>query len=78
LYRLVSPNYSGQFEFNLSKMFTNTVSFNVDYTYKPFNPYIHINPVFSGLYGNDWDDARGLICGGDFSLAVVNDAWTQY
>lgn len=79
IYRLVSPNYNGQFEFNLAKNDTSWMgSFNVDFTYLPYNPYIHINPEFSGLYGKDYNDARGLICGGDFSLARVSDAWEQY
>ncbi len=75
--RLVSPNYNGQFEFTPAK--NNDVSkFNVDCTYLPFNPYIHINPDFGGLYGTDFNDARGLICQGDFSLPVMNDAWISY
>lgn len=76
-YRLVSPNYNGQFEFSVAK--NNGVgSFNVDCTYKPFNPYVHVNPAFSNMYGQDWNDARGLICGGDFSLSQVSDAFTEY
>ena len=79
LYRLVSPNYNGQFEFNLAKNNTPSLNiFNVDYTYMPYNPYIHINPIFSGLYGQDFNDARGLVCGGDFSLARITDAWQSY
>ena len=77
LYRLVSPNYNGQFEFNASK--NNGVSrINVDCTYLPYNPYIHLNIDFKNLYGKDFDDARGLICSGDFSLAQINDAWQTY
>ena len=77
LCRLVSPNFNGMFEFGLAK--NNSVeSFNVDYTYKPIQPYIHINPNFKFIYGQDWDDARGLICGGDFSLSFINDAWINY
>lgn len=79
-YRLVSPNYNGQFEFKVSHNMNPITKINVDYEYKPYNPYIHVSPVWSanGLYGNDYDDARGLICGGDFSLPIVNDAWTEY
>lgn len=77
MYRLVSPNYQGQFEFNLAKCGGITY-FNVDFTYKPYNPYIHINPDFSNLYGRQFGDARGLICGGDFSVAVATDQWAQY
>ena len=78
LYRLTSPNYSGQFEFSAAKNGGYVNGFNVDLTYRPYNPYIHVNPNFSGLYGQDWDDGRGLICGGDFSLPIVSDAWTEY
>lgn len=79
-YRLVSPNYNGQFEFNLAKNDTTKLNtFNVDYTYMPYNPYIHVTPIpFSGLYGKDFNDSRGLICGGDFSLARITDAWQNY
>lgn len=76
-YRLSSPNYSNYFDFNLEK--NNGVKyFNVDCEYKPFTPYLHINPNFGGLYGRDFNDARGLILGGDFSLSQVGDAWEQY
>ena len=75
--RLVSPNYNGQFEFTPAK--NNGVSYiNVDMTVKPYNPYIHLNPNFGRLYGADYNDARGLICGGDFSIPVVNDQWKTY
>ena len=78
--RLCSPNYNGVFEFNLAKNDMTIDYFNVDITMRPQNPYIHMNPNFkqAGLYYNDYDDARGLICGGDFSLGIINDAWTQY
>lgn len=77
LWRLVSPNYNGQFEFSAAKN-DNVNGFNVDMTLKPYNPYIHINPKFKSLYGQDWDDARGLICNGDFSLPRETSAWTDY
>ena len=41
-------------------------------------PYIHINPNFGRLYGQDFDDARGLICQGDFSLPQTSEAWNTY
>lgn len=76
-YRICSPNYNGVFEF--SPAMNNGVDyFNVDCTYKPFNPYIHINPNFKGLYGQDFNDQLGLICSGDFSLPQVTNAWATY
>lgn len=77
MYRLVSPNYSGQFEFNLAKN-GGIDYFNVDYTYLPVSSYIHVNPNFMNLYGQDFNDARGLICQGDFSIMYLSDAWVNY
>ena len=31
-----------------------------------------------GLSAGDFNDQRGLICGGDFSLPNVSDAWADY
>lgn len=78
LYRLVSPNYQGSFEFALSKNGFYVKDFHVDCKYKPYSPYIHVAPDFQGLYGTDYNDARGLTCSGDFSLDIVSDAWVQY
>lgn len=76
-YRLYSPNWAATFEFNLAK--TGEINtFNVDCTYKPYSPYIHINPVWGKLYGKDFDDYRGLIAQGDFSIPRINDRWTEY
>ena len=76
-YRLCSPNYNGIFEFSAIKN-GGVDYFEVSYTYKPYSPYIHVNPNFKNLYGNDFNDARGLICGGDFSLPRTTDAWESY
>ncbi len=77
LYRLVSPNYSGMFEFSPAKN-GGVDYFNVDVTFKPYQPYIHINPNFKFMYGSDFNDSRGLICGGDFSIAIVDDKWANF
>lgn len=76
-YRLVSPNGVGDFEWSKAKnLFSDTYDFDV--TLKPFNPYIKISPHFQGLYGQDFDDFRGLICSGDFSVARVTSQWQEY
>lgn len=75
--RLCSPNYASMFEFSLAK--NNGLDYiNVDYNYRPYSPYIHLNPNFKGLYGTDFNDARGLICGGDFTISSISDAWQNY
>lgn len=81
LFRLTSPNYAGSFEFSLAKSGGRVTKFNADCTYKPYNPYIHVTPDLAGLYGQNFstiDDARGLICGGDFSITKIVDQWQQY
>lgn len=77
MYRLCSPNYNGMFEFSVAKN-DGVSKFNVDMTLRPYNPYIHINPDFKGLYGQDFNDSRGLILGGDFSLPITGDAFVNY
>ena len=85
-YRLCSPNYNGLFEFNLAKN-GGLDWIEVNCSYKPQTPYIQLNPNFKKLYGQnateglsagDYNDQRGLICGGDFSLPQVSSAWANY
>lgn len=76
-YRLCSPNYASAFDFNLAK--NRGLDFiEVNCTYKPYDPYIHLNPNFKALYGSDYNDQRGLVCGEDFSLPQVTSAWADY
>ena len=75
--RIVAPNFSNSFQFDPQ------MNEGMDYVtvlchYKPFNPYIKIQPNFKGLYGSDFNDSRGLVCNGDFSLAQVTSAWADY
>lgn len=77
-YRLVSPNYQGIFDFSVAKNGGSVPSFTAFCTYKPYTPYIKVAPFFMNLYGAEYGDNRGLICGGDFSISRVDDAWVQY
>lgn len=77
LYRVVSPNYAGQFDFNIAKN-NGLQGFYISCTYKPYQPYIQVSPIFTNLYGGMFNDARGLICGGDFSLPIMTDSWASY
>lgn len=76
-YRIVSPTYSGEFEFSAAKN-NGVSSFSAYCTYKPYNPFIKVVPLFKGLYGQEYLDGRGCICQGDFSLPQISDAWVQY
>lgn len=77
IYRLVSPNYNGQFEFNLARN-GDIGFFTINYTYLPYQPFIRIAPNFGGLYGQEFKDARGLIMQGDFSISYMSDRWAEY
>ena len=74
MYRLCSPNYNGQYEFNVAKN-DGVDYFNVDITYLPVSSYVHVAPNLKGLYGNySFDNPpTGLICKGDFSITSVTD-----
>lgn len=79
--RLVSPNGNGVFEFNPAKMtYSNDtdIGFLARCTYMPYQPYIRVFPQFARMYGGDYNDYRGLICGGDFSLPQISDSWEAY
>lgn len=78
-YRIVSPTYNGEFEFSAAKN-GGVDGFMAYFTYKPFNPFIKVAPVFNSnyLYGGEFEDARGCICQGDFSLPQINDKWVEY
>ena len=75
--RICSPNYASAYDFSPAKN-NGLNAINVVCTYKPYNPYILLTPEYGGLYGSSYDDARGLILEGDFSLPIINSHWTQY
>ena len=75
--RLNSPNFSASFDFSIAKN-KGVDYWQVDCSYKPYQPYIHVAPNWRGLYGSDFNDARGLICTGDFSIDLMTDKWQEY
>lgn len=77
VYRLCSPNYNGIFEFDAA-MNGGLDAINIYCSYKPYNPYIQLSPDFGLLYGENFDDSRGLVCGGEWSLPIVSSQWSTY
>lgn len=75
--RFVSPNFASTFDINVQKN-KGITRLNVDYFYKPYSPYIHVAPYFDGLYGQDFNDPKGLICSGEFSIATAQSQWENY
>ena len=78
MYRILSPNYQGSFDFNVAKNGGFVEYFTAYCTYKPYTPFIKVCPAFSFVYGMDYNDNRGLICSGDFSLPRISSAWQSY
>lgn len=77
MFRISSPNGSSVYDFSAAKN-GGLTGFNISMTCKPYQPYIRVCPLFNGLYGSNFQDYRGLILGGEYSLPIVNDAWTNY
>lgn len=77
-YQLCSPNFNGKFAFKIAKNGGSIENINVDIMYLPYQPYIHLNPNFKGLYGQDFNDPKGLICSGDFSVSYTSEKWAEY
>lgn len=76
-YRLTSPNYAASFEFSPAQN-NGVLQFEMSFTYKPYNPYIKVKPHFNRLFGGNFQDPRGLICQGDFSLPAMLNKWQEY
>ena len=77
-WRLCSPGYNSTYDFSIAKN-GGFNGFNIQCTYKPYNPLIAVNPVYGGLYGQTFNkEQRGLILSGDFSMPIITDPWIQY
>lgn len=75
--RLNAPNFSASCDFSIAKN-RGVKGFVATCTYRPYQPHIQVAPRWDGIYGQYFADGRGLICGGDYSMDIVNDAWTEY
>lgn len=79
-YRLTSPNYNSFYEFKKTKLYDGISGLRAICTYKPFTPYIKINPnLDDSLYSiKDYNDNIGLMLSGDFSIPMLSDAMVNY
>ena len=50
----------------------------IEYRLKPYQTTYYINPVYSGSYGNTFNDKRALIESESLSSAALDDAWVNY
>lgn len=78
LCRLASPNYASMYDFSVAKNYGVT-GWHITMTARPYQPYIHVAPIWGGLYSPIYqDDPKGLILGGNYSIDIVSSAWTSY
>lgn len=79
-YRLTSPNYNSFYEFKKTKLAGGINGLRAVCTYKPFTPYIKINPNLNdSLYSiKDYNDNIGLMLAGDYSIPMMSDAMISY
>ena len=76
-YKLYSPNFNSEYIIPLMKN-GGLNRIHVDMTCLPNQPWIRVRPVWEGLNGINYDDAKGLILGGSYSLTQLTNAWTEY
>jgi len=77
LYRIVSPGFKSQFDFNIS-MNNGLTGFDVVFSIRPYSPLCQVSPIFSNMYGANWSDGRGMICSENFELPVLTNSWSTY
>lgn len=89
-YRLVSPDYSSaveidkSFNFKLKNDGNNDYleygypEFNIHCKLQPIQPYIYIEPVYSGMNGYNYIDNRGMLCNYNFSITQTSDKWAEF
>lgn len=77
MWRLNSPNMASTFEFNAAEM-DGWGSFYAEMEFKPATPYVQVYMDFKRLYGTRFQDMRGLICSGEFSLSRTSSEWNEY
>lgn len=78
LVRIASPNYASMYDFSISKN-GGVAGWHITMTVRPYQPYIHVAPIWGGLYSPMYqNDPKGLILGGNYSVDIVSSAWTSY
>lgn len=77
MWRLCSPNMATAWDFNAAKM-DGFGTFTMGMECKPNTPFVQVVPSFERLYGKRYDDTRGLICSGEFSLSRTSSEWNEY
>ena len=76
-YVLTSPSGATVYDFSVAKN-KGLYGYHITVDIRPFASYHRIQPIFTGLYGSNFIDTRGLIWQEDTSLTQISSAWETY
>lgn len=76
-YVLTSPSGATVYDFSVAKN-KGLYGYYITVDIRPFASYHRIQPIFTGLYGSNYIDTRGLIWQEDTSLTQISSAWETY
>lgn len=79
-YKIVfkSPSGATSWEINALKNGGNIQTLEIQYNLRPYTSYYRLVPQFNGIYGQNYNDIRGLIWKENRSITLVNDAFSTY
>lgn len=77
-YRLSAGNHAAGFDFNVAQNGGKIDGWTLVYSYLPVSSYVRLAPMFTGLYGSEFNDGRGMTQQGDYSITYINDTWVTY
>lgn len=75
--RIVSHNYNGAFEFSPAKN-EGIDGFDISMTLKPLDPFIHIAPVWGGLYAGQSNSSVGMAVTADMGWFMQSDSYFAF
>ena len=73
-----SPSGASVWEINTLKNGGNIEEFTIGYNLRPVMSYYRLIPKLGGIYGQNYNDIRGLIWKENRSITLVNDAFSTY
>lgn len=76
-YIMRSPSGASTYEFELAKN-GGLKGYVIKGDLRPFGSYFQVQPIYEGLYGENYVDTRGLVWQEDSSMTIMTSAWETY
>lgn len=76
-YVMRSPSGASTYEFELAKN-GGLKGYVIKGDLRPFGSYFQVQPIYEGLYGDNYVDTRGLVWQEDSSMTIMTSAWETY